>query len=42
MSNKKYRKPETSTATRIMQIVFAVFSILLILTMILSAFVIPR
>jgi len=42
MATKKSQKIETPRSTRIMQIVFVIFSILLILTMILSAFAIPN
>ncbi len=42
MSNKKPQKNETPLSTRIMQVVFVLFSIMLILTMILTAVAIPR
>lgn len=42
MTNKKPPKYQPSRSTRILQISLAVFSIMLILSMILSAFIIPR
>lgn len=42
MANRKPQNNRVSRATRIMQITFAIFSILLILSMILSAFITPQ
>lgn len=42
MANKKPQNNRSSRSTRIMQITFAVFSIILILSMILTAFITPQ
>lgn len=42
MANKKSRKTEVPLSTRIMQVVFVIFSVLLIATMILTAVAIPK
>ncbi|MFN8385496.1 MAG: hypothetical protein U0V48_12170 [Anaerolineales bacterium] len=42
MANKKPRKTEVPLSTRIMQVVFVIFSVMLILTMVLTAVAIPR
>jgi hypothetical protein len=42
MANKKSRRTETPRATRVMRVMFVAFSVILILTMILAAFITPR
>ncbi|GJQ51884.1 MAG: hypothetical protein OZ914_07055 [Anaerolineaceae bacterium] len=42
MANRKPQKNETPRSTKIMRVIFFMFSVLLILTMVLTAFAIPQ